>query len=88
MDLGKLLGGIAGWAKDTAGAIGNTVKDTYTAIAGGLMTPASNMMNGYINNKEKDLRDQVAKRYGYNSYSEIDDAGWNNKELTNALNRY
>ena len=86
MDLGKLLGGIAGWAKDTAGAIGNTVKDTYTAIAGGLMTPASNMMNGYINNKEKDLRDQVAKRYGYNSYSEIDDAGWNNKELTNALN--
>lgn len=81
-----VLGNIKNWLTDTAGAVGNTLKDTYTAVAGGLMQPGQNLFREYLTGKEKELKDNVAKKYGFNSFNDISDEGFQNQDLVKELN--
>ena len=74
------------WIGDTAGAIGNTLKDTVGAIGSIGATSAQNLKRESTIKANQAKLDNIAKKYGFNSYNEISDDAWkNNQEMVNEL---
>lgn len=82
------LGSFFNWIGDTAGAIGNTVKDTVGAVGSFFATDAANKTRENIVKANQEKLDNIAKKYGFNSYNEISDDAWeNNNEMKEELKK-
>lgn len=71
------------WIGDTAGAIGNTLKDTVGAIGSIGATTAANSLREKREQASKQRLDEIAKKYGFNSFNEISDEAWQNNQAMN-----
>ena len=74
------------WIGDTAGAIGNTVKDTVGAIGSVFETGKQNAKREATEKSNQEKLNNIAKKYGFNSFNDISDDAWkNNQEMVNEL---